>query len=40
MNLMFDSCFNLVKGPQLPATTLFDNCYTSMFDNSALKKCN
>ena len=28
---MFSNCFNLIKAPQLPATTLADYCYNQMF---------
>ena len=28
---MFSNCFNLIKAPQLPATTLADHCYSQMF---------
>ena len=33
---LFDNCTNLTKAPELPATTLSENCYSSMFNGTGI----
>ena len=36
--LMFSGCTSLTKAPDLPATTLAEYCYSSMFENSSVEE--